>query len=105
MSSFLPAPSIIVVFSFSTRIRLDLPSMSRVTFSSLMPRSSLITWPPVRIAMSSSIALRRSPNPGALTATAAQLVDDQGGQRLAFDVFGDDQQWIRRLGNRFEQGQ
>ncbi len=58
----------IVVFSFSTRIRLDLPSMSRVTFSSLMPRSSLITWPPVRIAMSSSIALRRSPNPGALTA-------------------------------------
>src|SRR5229473_3547034 len=33
-----------------------------------MPRSSAIIWPPVRIAMSSSIALRRSPNPGALTA-------------------------------------
>ena len=42
--------------------------MSSVTFSSLMPRSSLITWPPVRIAISSSIALRRSPKPGALTA-------------------------------------
>jgi hypothetical protein len=39
-----------------------------VTFSSLMPRSSEITWPPVRIAMSSSMALRRSPKPGALTA-------------------------------------
>src|SRR6266851_10357958 len=68
MSSFLPAPSMIVVFSFSTRSRFDLPNMSRVTFSSLMPRSSLITWPPVRMAISSSIALRRSPNPGALTA-------------------------------------
>jgi hypothetical protein len=68
MSSFWPPPSMIVVFSFSTRMRLDLPKMSSVTFSSLIPRSSLMTWPPVRIAMSSSIALRRSPNPGALTA-------------------------------------
>ena len=39
-----------------------------VTFSSLMPRSSEMSWPPVRMAMSSSIALRRSPKPGALTA-------------------------------------
>ena len=46
--------------------------------------------------MSSSIALRRSPKPGALTAhdlqRAAQLVDDQRRERFAFDVFGDDQQ-------------
>ena len=48
--------------------RLARPSMSSVTFSSLMPRSSEITWPPVRTAMSSSMALRRSPKPGALTA-------------------------------------
>ena len=34
-----------------------------VTFSSLMPMSSEITWPPVRMAMSSSMALRRSPKP------------------------------------------
>ncbi len=27
-----------------------------------------MSWPPVRIAMSSSIALRRSPKPGAFTA-------------------------------------
>ena len=33
-----------------------------------MPRSSLIACAPVRIAMSSSIALRRSPKPGAFTA-------------------------------------
>ena len=33
-----------------------------------MPRSSAIIWPAVRTAMSSSMALRRSPKPGALTA-------------------------------------
>ena len=37
--------------------------------SSLRPTSSEITVPPVRIAMSCSMALRRSPKPGALTAT------------------------------------
>src|SRR5882724_7857500 len=38
-------------------------------FSSFRPISSETTWPPVRIAMSPSMALRRSPKPGALTAT------------------------------------
>ncbi len=50
------------------RTFLAVPSMLTFTFSSLMPRSSLITWPPVTMAMSSSIALRRSPKPGAFTA-------------------------------------
>ena len=68
MSFFLPAPSMIVVFSFSITTFLARPSICSVTFSSLMPRSSEISWPPVRIAMSSSIALRRSPKPGAFTA-------------------------------------
>ena len=45
-----------------------LPSRSRVTVSSDRPTSSAITWPPVRMAMSPSMALRRSPKPGALTA-------------------------------------
>ena len=36
-------------------------------FSNLNPTSSLITLPPVSLATSSSIALRRSPNPGAFT--------------------------------------
>ena len=57
-----------VVFSFSISTFFALPSISSVTFSSLMPRSSLITWPSVSTAISSSIALRRSPKPGALTA-------------------------------------
>ena len=38
------------------------------TFSSSMPRSSKIALPPVRTAMSSIMALRRSPYPGAFTA-------------------------------------
>ena len=68
MSAFLPAPLTMVVFSLEISTFLALPSMSMVTFSSLMPRSSEITVPPVRMAMSSSMALRRSPKPGALTA-------------------------------------
>ncbi len=35
-----PAPSMIVVVSFSMRMRLARPSICSVTFSSLMPRSS-----------------------------------------------------------------
>src|SRR5664280_1434667 len=59
----------IVHSSFDTLTDRARPSSSRVTASSLRPTSSAMTWPPVRIAMSASIALRRSPNPGALTAT------------------------------------
>ena len=39
-----------------------------VTFSSLIPSSSEITWPPVKMDRSSSIAFLLSPKPGALTA-------------------------------------
>ena len=35
---------------------------------------------------------------------APQLVDDQGGQGLALDVLGDDQQRLARLGDLLEQG-
>ena len=43
------------------------------TFSSLKPSSSETTWPPVTMAMSSSMRLRRSPKPGALTATEVNV--------------------------------
>ena len=59
----------IVVLSLSQRMRLATPNCSIVVASSFMPSSSEITVEPVNIAMSSSIALRRSPKPGALTAT------------------------------------
>ena len=68
----------------------------------------MITLPPVRIAMSSSMALRRSPKPGALTAhdlqRAAQLVDHQRGERLALDVLGDDEQRLAALRDLLEDG-
>ena len=68
MSACLPAPSTIVVASLSTVIFFARPSCSSATFSSFTPRSSLITVPPVSTAMSPSMALRRSPKPGAFTA-------------------------------------
>ena len=53
--------------------------------------------------------MRRSPKPGALTATAcegaAQLVDDERRERLALDVLGDDQQRLARLDHLLEQRQ
>ena len=77
--------------------------------SSLSPTSSEMTWPPVRMAMSCSIALRRSPKPGALTATrverAADLVDHERGEGLALDVLGDDQQRLAGLHDLLEHRQ
>src|SRR3970282_1271826 len=77
MSFRSPLPPIIVVSSLSPFTRSARPSISNSTFSSLMPRSSEITRPPVRGAMSCSIAFRRSPEPRALHV----LGDDY--QRLA----------------------
>ena len=52
--------------------------------------------------------MRRSPNPGAFDGAdvedAAELVDDQGRQRLALDFLGDDQERFARLGDLLEQG-
>src|SRR4030081_2693872 len=73
MPSGLPAPSTMVVLSLVTVTRRARPSCSTLVWSSFKPRSSLMTVPPVRVAMSASIAVRRSPNPGALTATAVNV--------------------------------
>ena len=63
-----PAPFTIVVLSLSTVTVSAVPSMLKSAFSSVNPLSSEITVPPVKIAMSSNIALRLSPKPGAFTA-------------------------------------
>ena len=59
--------------------------------------------------MSSSIALRRSPKPGALTAAtcerAAELVHDEGRERFAFHVFRDDEERTAGLRHFLEQRQ
>ena len=51
----------IVVLSLVTVTFLALPRSESLTPSSLMPRSLKIAVPPVSVAMSPSIALRRSP--------------------------------------------
>ena len=73
MSLPLPAPSTRVVLSLSMTARLHWPRSFKVTLSSLMPKSSEIIWPPVRMAMSCSMALRRSPKPGAFTAQTCRV--------------------------------
>ncbi len=62
-----------VVASFETTTRRARPSWETWAFASLRPISSLITSPPERMAMSSSIRLRRSPKPGALTAMPVKV--------------------------------
>ena len=69
MSDFFPDPLTIVLFSLSTLTLFAEPKSLSLTFSSLIPKSSDITCPPVKIAISSSIAFLLSPKPGALTAT------------------------------------
>jgi len=67
-----------------------------------------MTVPPVRMAMSSSMALRRSPKPGALTAQVFQdagMLLTTGSQRLAFDFLGDDQQRPASLGHLLQDRQ
>ncbi len=48
------------------------PNISKVAVSKLKPISSEIICPLVRMAISSNIALRRSPKPGALIAATAK---------------------------------
>ena len=63
-----PAPLTTVVLSLTIVTVSAEPSISKEASSRENPLSSEITVPPVKIAISSSIALRLSPNPGALTA-------------------------------------
>ena len=66
-----------------------------------------MAWPPVSDGdVRASIALRRSPKPGAFTAAhvegAAELVHDERREGLALHVLGDDQQGAL-LGDLLEQ--
>ena len=66
-------PSMKVVSSLVATTRRARPRSSMPALSSLRPISSEMTWPPVRMAMSRSISLRRSPKPGALTASTLSV--------------------------------
>ena len=62
-----------MVFSLPTSILFAWPKSSILIVSNFKPTSSEITVPPVRIAISSSIAFLLSPKPGALTATVFKM--------------------------------
>src|SRR5688572_53990 len=106
MASASPAPSTIVVLSLATTTRRARPSCESCVFSSLTPVSSVMTSPPVRIAMSSSLRLQRSPKPGAFTATPVNvprsLFTTSVARASPLDVLGDDQQRIARLDDLLE---
>src|SRR5690606_7324362 len=79
-----------------------------VTFSSLRPSSSEMTWPPVSTAMSLSISLRRSPKPGALTAAQLRVPESvhyQRSKRLAFNILSKDQEGLLLARNCFKHGE
>src|SRR5690606_7483007 len=73
MRSASPAPSMMVLFSLVMTTRLARPRSLIVAFSSDRPTSSEITVPLVSTAMSSRMALRRSPKPGAFTAATLTM--------------------------------
>ena len=73
MSAFLPAPSTMVVASLVTLMDLAVPSISTLASASDTPSSSMMGCAPVKTAISSSMRLRRSPKPGAFTATTLRM--------------------------------
>ena len=83
----LPAPSMIVVFSFSMRTRLAGPSISSVTFSSLMPeifRDRLAGGEDGDVLQHSLAAIAEAWRLHRChLQAAAQLVDHERGERLA----------------------
>ena len=96
ISAFLPAPSTIVVFSLAIDTFLARPSMSSVDVLELDAEvfgDHLAAGQDGDVLEHglAAIAEARRLDGGDLQA-AAQLVDDERGERLAFDVFGDDEQ-------------
>ena len=109
MSSFWPAPSMIVVFSFSTRMRLALAQHVERDVLELDAEvlADDLTAGQDRHVLEhrfAPVAEARRLDRRHLEA-AAQFVDDEGRQGLAFDVLGDDQQGLARLHDRLEQRQ
>ena len=109
MSVFLPAPSTIVVFSLSIddllgaaeHVERDVLELDAEVFGDHLAAGEDRDVLQHRLA---AIAEARRLDGRDLEA-AAQLVDDERGQRLAFDVFGDDQQRLAGLHDGFEHRQ
>ncbi len=79
-----------------------------MTFSSFRPRSSLIDGAAGEDGHVAEHRLASVAEAGGLDRAdvedAAELVDDQGGEGLAVDVLGDDQERLAGLGDLLKQG-
>ncbi len=85
-----------------------LPRSLTLMLSSLMPSSSDTAWPPVRMAISSSMAFLLSPNPGRLDRRlqgSPEFVHDEGCEGFAFHIFRYDQKGLSHLGNLLQDPQ
>src|SRR5216683_3120125 len=108
MSFFLPAPSMMVVLSLSIWTRLAVPQhverhvleLDAEILADLLAGGQ--DGDVLEHGLAAIAEARRLD--GRDLEAAAQLVDDQGGQRLAFDFLGDDQQRPARLDDQLEQG-
>jgi hypothetical protein len=76
----------IVVFSLPTVTFLALPNQLVSNLSNRIPFSVDTTVPPVNVAMSSKMAFLRSPNSGALTATAGNNTNISSAQNMSVIV-------------------
>ena len=103
----MPAPSTIVVLSLSTVIFLARPRCSSVEVLELDAEVFADQRAAGQHGDVAQHGLAAIAEAGGLHGThiehAAELVDDQRRQRLAFDVFGDDQQRLARLADLLQQ--
>jgi len=100
MSVGLSVASTMVVFSLSTTIDLARPRSSKPMDSSLMPRSSVMHLPPVRMAISPSwlAAIAEAGGfDGADVNRSPQFVHHQSREGFPFDVFGNDRSGLPSL--------
>src|SRR6266511_5789507 len=85
------------------------PSRSRVTFSSLRPTSSLMTWPPGEDGDVTQHGLAAVAEAGGLDRHglegAADLVDHQGRQGLALAFFAEDHHALAGLHDLLQHGE
>ena len=109
MSVFLPAPSMIVVFSFSMRTFLARPSICErhvLELDAEVLGDHLAAGEDGDVLEHRLAAIAEARRlDGRDLEAAAQLVDDQRRERLALDVLGDDEQRLAGLHDRLEDGQ
>ena len=109
ISSLVPAPSTMIVFSFSTltwRALAELVNRGLLEFKAEFFGDDLAAGQDGDILQHGLAAVAKAGGlDGDAGEGAAQFVDDQGRQRFAFNIFGDDDQLLARLDDLLENRQ